>query len=140
MIVKSGQNEFHGNVFGNLRHDALNASDYFEQDEKSPFSHGQYGATLGGPIKRNRAFFFVGWEGNRLRRRATGQATVATDRMRNGDFSELAAPIRDPFTGARFSGNVIPANRLSPQAQLLLDFIPHADLGVLVSNYFGETS
>ncbi len=140
MVVKSGQNQFHGNVFGNLRHDALNAKGYFDQGDKPPFSHGQYGATLGGPINKNRTFFFVGWEGNRLRREATGLAAVATDRMRAGDFSELSTVIRDPYTRLPFPGNVIPASRLSPEAQRLLAYIPQADRAGLASNYFGTTS
>ncbi|HUG54805.1 MAG TPA: TonB-dependent receptor [Vicinamibacteria bacterium] len=139
MVVKSGQNEFHGNVFGNLRHDGLNAKGYFDQGDKPPFSHGQYGATLGGPIKKNRTFFFVGWEGNRLRREATGQASVATDRMRAGDFSELSTVIRDPYTRLPFPGNVIPSSRISPQAQRLLEYVPHANRPGLASNYFGTT-
>lgn len=140
MIVKSGTNRYHGNVFGNLRNDALNAKGYFDQGDKPPFSHGQYGATLGGPIVTNRTFFFVGWEGTRLRREATGQASVATNRMRAGDFSELSTPIRDPFTGLPFPGNVIPANRISPEAQRLLTYIPQANRAGLASNYFGTTS
>jgi hypothetical protein len=140
MVVKSGQNQLHGNVFGNLRHDTLNAKGFFDQGDRPPFSHGQYGATLGGPIKKNRTFFFVGWEGNRLRREATGQASAATDRMRSGDFSELSTVIRDPYTRLPFPGNVIPANRLSPEAQRLLAYVPHANRAGLASNYFGITS
>jgi hypothetical protein len=140
MVVKSGQNEFHGNVFGNLRHDALNAKGYFDQGDKPPFSHGQYGATLGGPIKKNRTFFFLGWEGNRLRREATGLASVATDRMRAGDFSELSTVIRDPYTRLPFPGNVIPADRRSPEAQRLLAYVPHANRAGLASNYVGTTT
>jgi outer membrane receptor protein involved in Fe transport len=140
MVVKSGQNAFHGNAFGNLRHDALNAKGYFDQGDKPPFSHGQYGATLGGPIKKNRTFFFVGWEGSRLRREATGQASVATDRMRAGDFSELSTVIRDPYTRLPFPGNVIPADRISPEAQRLLAYVPQANRAGLASNYFGTTS
>jgi hypothetical protein len=140
MVVKSGQNEFHGNVFGNLRNDALNAKGYFDQGDKPPFSHGQYGATLGGPIKKNRTFFFVGWEGNRLRREATGLASAATDKMRAGDFSELSTVIRDPYTRLPFPGNVIPANRLSTEAQRLLAYVPRANRAGLASNYFGTTT
>jgi outer membrane receptor protein involved in Fe transport len=140
MIVKSGQNEIHGNVFGNLRDDSLNAKGYFDQGDKPPFSHGQYGATLGGPIKKNRTFFFIGWEGNRLRREATAQASVATDRMRSGDFSELSTVIRDPYTRLPFPGNVIPSSRLSPEAQKLLAYVPQANRSGLASNYFGTTT
>lgn len=140
MVVKSGANQYRGNVFGNLRDESLNAKGYFDQGDKPPFSHGQYGATLGGPLVKNRTFFFVGWEGNRLRREATGQASVATDRMRAGDFSELSTAIRDPYTGTPFPGNVIPPNRLSPEAQRLLAYIPQANRAGLASNYFGTTS
>lgn len=140
MIVKSGTNEYHGNVFGNLRDASLNARGFFDQGDKPPFSHGQYGATVGGPILENRTFFFVGWEGTRLRRESTGQASVATDRMRGGDFSELSITIRDPYTGLPFPGNVIPASRLSPEAQRLLAYIPHANRPGLASNYFGTTT
>jgi hypothetical protein len=140
MVVKSGQNTVHGNVFGNLRNDALNARGYFDQGDKPPFSHAQYGATLGGPIVKNRTFFFVGWEGNRVRREVTGQGTVATDGMRGGDFSELSTAIRDPFTGQPFPGNVIPAGRIAPPAMALMAYIPHATRAGLAANYVGTTS
>jgi outer membrane receptor protein involved in Fe transport len=142
MVVKSGQNRVHGNLFGNLRHDSLNAKGYFDQGDKPPFSHGQYGATVGGPILKNRTFFFVGWEGNRLRRETTGQATAATERMRRGDFSELlpGTIIRDPYTGLPFAGNIIPSNRMSPEAQRLLQYIPLPNRAGLVTNYVGLTS
>lgn len=135
MVVKSGQNQPHGSAYIYHRGDELNARRFFDQGQPPPFDFNQFGATLGAPIVRNRTFFFVGYEGARSDRQTTGQNTTATDAFRRGDFSALATPIRDPFTGQPFPGNVIPADRLSPQAQQLLQYIPLPTQGGLVNNY-----
>lgn len=135
MVVKSGQNDLRGSAFTYHRNNELNARRYFDQSDPPPFDFYQFGATAGGPIVRNRAFFFFGYEGTRSDRRTTGTATAATDAMRRGDFSALAATIRDPFTQQPFPGNIIPANRLSPQAQALLQYIPLPTRDGLSANY-----
>lgn len=135
MTVKSGQNRPFGSAFLFHRGDDLNARRYFDQGAPPPFDFNQFGATLGGPILRNRTFFFVGYEGTRSNRQTTGTATVATEAFRRGDFSALATPIRDPYTQQPFPGNVIPSNRLAPQAQALMQYIPLPTRTGLANNY-----
>lgn len=140
MVVKSGQNALHGSGFLYHRNDKLNARRYFDQSGPPPFDFNQFGATLGGPIVRGRTFFFAGYEGTRSDRNTTGTSTAATEAMRRGDFSALATTIRDPFTQQPFPGNVIPQNRLSPQAQALLAYIPTPTREGLSANYVGTSS
>lgn len=139
MIVKSGQNVPHGSAFIYRRGDELNARRYFDQGAPPPFDYNQFGATLGGPIARNRVFFFFGYEGSRSDRQTTRTATTAPEAFRRGDFSALSTPIRDPFTGQPFPGNVIPADRLSPQAQALLEYVPLPTRDGLANNYVGTS-
>src|SRR5262249_10425634 len=124
MVVKSGQNSPKGSAFIYHRGDNLNARRFFDVGQPPPFDFNQFGATLGGPIVHNRTFFFVGYEGTRSHRETTGTQTAATEAMRRGDFSALSTVIRDPYTQQPFPGNIIPSNRLSPQAQALLQYIP----------------
>uniref|UniRef100_UPI0025C52AF3 TonB-dependent receptor n=1 Tax=Luteitalea sp. TaxID=2004800 RepID=UPI0025C52AF3 len=140
MIVKSGQNTPHGSAFIYHRNDQLNARRFFDQGQPPPFGFNQFGGTIGGPILRNRTFFFFGYEGSRSNRETTGTTTSATEAFRRGDFSALATPIRDPYTGQPFPGNVIPANRLSPQAQALLAYIPLPTQGGLANNYISTAT
>lgn len=139
MIVKSGQNALKGSAFIYHRNDALNARRYFDTTDPAPFDFNQFGGTIGGPIIRGRTFFFFGYEGTRSDRQLTGTSTAATAAMRAGDFSELSTIIRDPYTQQPFPGNVIPADRLSPQAQALLAFVPLPTRGGLSANYVATT-
>ncbi|HEY8551627.1 MAG TPA: TonB-dependent receptor [Vicinamibacterales bacterium] len=140
MIVKSGQNDLRGSAFIYHRNDDLQAKGYFDVGDTPPFTQNQFGATLGGPIFRNRTFFFVGYEGTRADRETTGQLTVATDAMRAGDFSALGTVIRDPYTGQPFPGNIIPADRIAPQARALMEYIPRANRDTLANNYVSTST
>jgi hypothetical protein len=139
MVVKSGQNSPHGSGFIYHRDDELNARRFFDQLDPPPFDFNQFGGTVGGPILRNRTFFFFGYEGTRSDRETTGTATTATEAMRRGDFSALSTTIRDPFTQQPFPGNVIPASRLSPEARALLQYIPMPTQPGLSANYVGTS-
>ena len=146
--LKSGTNEIHGSAFWFNRNTTLNARDFFNHgptDIKPGFERNQFGGTIGGPVIKNRLFLFGDYEG--LRQKQPGQpeyATVPTDLMRQGDFSELlcggnpacagtgiSAPVRvlDPSTGAQFMGsgaqpNVIPTNRVNTVGQAYLKAFP----------------
>lgn len=133
MVVKSGTNQLHGSLYDFVRNDKFNARQFFDQVKPPPFRFNQFGATFGGPLVipklyngRNKTFFFFAYEGDRTRQQSTGQGTAASAAMRSGDFSELLPKtvIRDPFTKQPFTGNIIPANRIAPQAQKLMAFIP----------------
>ena len=84
VITKSGSNDFHGSLFEYHRNDALDARDYFDGDEKPEFRRNQFGFTLGGPIKKDRTFFFVGYEGLRERLGRNIQTVVPNEAARDG--------------------------------------------------------
>ncbi len=129
-VTKSGTNEFHGTAFEFLRNEKLNARNFFANDVP-PFKRNQYGGTFGGPIVRDKLFFFGSYQGTR-ERSAPGSvtATVLTEAQRGGDFSGLSKTIKDPTTGQPFPGNVIPSDRLSQPALNFLDaFIPLPNRG-----------
>ncbi len=100
IITKSGTNGFHGSVYEFLRNEFTDAKPYFTASgAKTPsFKQNTFGATLGGPIVRNRTFLFFGYEGQRIRRAVTALATVPTQAMLNGIFPSTAT-LYDPTTG-----------------------------------------
>jgi carboxypeptidase family protein/TonB-dependent receptor-like protein len=136
---KSGTNAIHGSAFEFLRNDNLDAHQFFNP-AKDPvtgksipnkeFRRNQFGGALGMPIIKNKLFIFGDYSGMRqFQPLETFQATVPTQKMRNGDFSELLTgpnpvTITDPITGAPFAGNIIPADRINPVAQKYLNLFP----------------
>lgn len=134
----SGTNQYHLAAFEFLRNSYFDAKEWEQVGNKNPFRRNDYGFTLNGPVQipklfngRDRVFFMSNFE--QLRDRLTTQVTssVATQAMRNGDFSAPGIPvIYDPLTrysagGATpFPGNVIPMSRFSPQALTLLNYYP----------------
>ncbi|HUQ90729.1 MAG TPA: carboxypeptidase regulatory-like domain-containing protein, partial [Bryobacteraceae bacterium] len=137
--LKSGGNAFHGALYEFLRNEKLEARNFFAQS-RTPLKRNQFGATLGGPIKRNRVFFFTDYEGSRTRQGSTFNSVVPSSNELAGDFSS-GRPIYDPlttrenpavpgqFTRDRFPGNVIPANRLSSQALFFKSLFPVPNSG-----------
>src|SRR5579872_2850760 len=124
VIGKSGSNEFHGTLFEFLRNEDLNARNYFAQPGPRPeFRRNQYGLTVGGPIRKNRTFFFADWQGTRLRTGITRQSVVPTLAQRSGIFTTT---IYDPNTSPRvaFTNNTVPSNRVDPIAQQILQHYP----------------
>ncbi|HWC99076.1 MAG TPA: carboxypeptidase-like regulatory domain-containing protein, partial [Candidatus Sulfopaludibacter sp.] len=112
VIGKSGGNAYHGSVFEFFRNEALNARNLFAQPGPKPeFRRNQYGGTLGGPIQKNKTFFFTDWQGTRLRTGVTRFSVVPTLLQRQGVFTQA---IYDPATSPRtpFPANTIPANRI----------------------------
>ena len=102
VVTKSGTNAFHGAAYEFLRNSALDAKNFFDkpQDKIPPFKQNQFGGAIGGPIKKNRTFFFGDIDVFRQRLARTFVNTVPTAKMRDGDFSELlpGRQIYDPFT------------------------------------------
>ena len=123
-VTKSGTNEFHGSLFEFVRNQKLNARNFFANDVP-PFKRNQFGATLGGPLQRNRTFFFAAWQTTYQRSSpASRTATVLSAAQRAGDFSALGKRLADP-AGGFFPDNVIPGQRLHPAALAFLDaFVP----------------
>ena len=95
-VLKSGTNHFHGSAYGYVQDYRLNANSWQNNNQNpivaiNPFSQAQFGGTFGGPIKRDKLFFFVDYLGSRHHSGGTGSASVFTQAMRNGDFSALLA-------------------------------------------------
>ncbi len=93
-VLKSGTNSFHGSAYGYVQDYKLNANSWSNNHANpiiavNPYSQAQFGGTFGGPIKRNKLFFFVDYLGSRYHQGGQGQASVFTQAMRNGDFSAL---------------------------------------------------
>lgn len=146
VTTKSGTNELHGSAF--LFHDnsKLGAKNFFFRDPKTPKSLVTIpGFTLGGPIVKNKLFFFGGWEGLRERLNRSRLFTIATADQRAGDFSRFPGTvIYDPATSTAatgagrtpFAGNIIPAARQSRVARQLNALLPQPNLGGDNTNYF----
>jgi hypothetical protein len=129
-ITKSGTNSYHGNLFEFFRNSALDARDYFEDptEKKASFKQNQFGGTFGGPVIKNKLFFFGDYQGTSIRNPLTWVSTVPSLAERVGDFSDPSEPvIYDPATGLPFPGNRIPANRIDPVAQAFMNLYPVAN-------------
>ena len=132
--LKSGSNSFHGSAYEYLRNEKIQARNFFSPTVP-PLKRNQFGATIGGPIKHDKIFFFADYEGARTRQGTTQNSNVPSVQQLNGDFSG-GRPIFDPLTTAinpanpsqfvrtQFPGNVIPANRMSPQALFFKPLFP----------------
>ena len=158
MVSRSGSNSFRGTVFEYGRNRALNSNTFFGKRaglDKPPFVQNNFGGVLGGPVLRNKLFFFSSYEGYRNREGVLFRRTVPTAAMKAGDFSDYGnlttgavVPIYDPWTQCgitnpgngryngdcgtvpnrlQFPGNIIPDNRISPIARRYLDFPVYAE-------------
>jgi hypothetical protein len=112
LSIRSGTNQYSGSVFEYFRNDALNARNFFAAT-KAPFESNQFGGTFGGPVLKNRAFFFGDYQGLRQDQGRTVIATVPTAEMRTGNLSAISAQIFDPSNGQPFAGNIIPSTRIN---------------------------
>jgi hypothetical protein len=154
VTTKSGGNAFHGSVFEFARNDKFDSKNFFAVN-KEKLERNQFGGTLGGPVMipgmydgRNKTFFFASYEGHRRQQGVVDVSNVPSAAQRAGDFSGLA-PIFDPLTTTtvngtatrtQFADNKIPANRISPQAQFFMQYIPlpNAPGNTYVSNPLTE--
>ena len=146
LITKSGTNAFHGALFEFLRNEKLDAKPFFLRQGaiKPPLRQNQYGVQFNGPVMlpklyngKNKTFFMFGWESLRSGTQAPAIASVFTPKMRTGDFSEVlpGTVVRDPLTGTAFAGNIVPTNRLAPQALKALAYMPLPNGTGLLQNY-----
>jgi hypothetical protein len=138
-VTKSGTNNIHGNLFYFGRNSALDARNFFDpypDTVKPQLRRHQYGATIGGPVQKDKTFFFYGFQGQRQFQLLTKIGTLPLPQFWSGDFSKAGKTIIDPVTKQPFQGNIIPQNRISPQALQYRQFYPTAtDLTTPVSNY-----
>ena len=145
LTTKSGSNVFHGTAFEFFRHEALNARNVFATANavKPEFRRNQFGGVVGGPIVRDRTFFFVDYQGQRQTIGRTVISTVPTALQRQGVFTEPIAGrvpvIYDPATGGAtrlpFAGGMIPADRIDPVARALLQRYPEPTSPGTANNY-----
>ncbi len=152
VTIKSGTNQFHGTAYEYHTDNALRTRNYFRPAAVQPVKpkniFNQYGGTLGGPIRKDKLFFFGAYEGTKIRTAGGGAKSVAPLSIRNGDFSSLIPPgtncnltpmagcIFDPNTGTAdgknrtaFPGNKIPANRIDPAAAKMASLTPAPNVG-----------
>ena len=147
LVSKSGTNQFHGNLFEFLRNDNLNANDFFANRvgrAVAPLAYNQFGGTLGGPVKKNKIFFFTNYEAFFERRTVQSLITTPTAQQRTGDYSDTRTAngalitIFDPtttranpaggFVRDAFPGNVIPSNRIDAVGRNALTHFPQPNL------------
>jgi hypothetical protein len=186
--IKSGTNQFHGNAWEFIRNDKLDAANFFENSggiPKGEYRQNQFGATFGGPIRKDKTFFFMDYEGTRIRQAVPYVSTVPTALERSSGYTNLSelltqggtrtdvlgrtyalgqvfdpsttrpitCGVPDPVSGMTapctgvpagtqlgfvrepFPGNMIPANRLDPNAIKLLNLFPAPNLPGLFNNY-----
>jgi outer membrane receptor protein involved in Fe transport len=121
-VTRAGTNQFHGLAFGYLRDHRFNANNFFTPSQNDGLKRHQEGGTFGGPIRRDRTFFFASYQ-------ATSQdvvphditALVPTAAERQGDFSALSKHLKNPFTGQPYVNNLIPPSDFSPVARVILE-------------------
>ncbi|MFN7993552.1 MAG: TonB-dependent receptor [Bryobacteraceae bacterium] len=147
LTTKQGTNQFHGSAFEFLRNNNMDARNFFSASRPS-YQRNQFGGYVGGPIRKNKTFFFGGYEALRERKGLTYSGQVPTPAMLNGDFSALLSQ-PDPNTGASsyriidplscsnppfgatcqpFAGNIIPANRINSVAKVVIPYFPAPDI------------
>ena len=144
-VLKSGTNKFHGSAYEFFRNTALDARGFFPAT--TPIEHqNQFGGSLGGPIKKNKAFFFASADGYKFNSGSIpALQSIPTLAARTGDFGAFPAVIYDPATTTTsatgissrvpFSGNVIPSNRLSPVSKSFQSYLPTPINSNLQNNY-----
>jgi hypothetical protein len=149
--IKSGTNQVHGSAFEYNTNNNFEARAFFlpANQQKPKYIQNQYGATVGGPIKRDKLFYFLSYEGTLESRLADNNATlftVPTAAIRSGNMSGSTTPVYDPMTGnsngtgrTPFPGNIIPLSRQSPiVTQGILPLLPLPNYSGLTSNYYSS--
>ncbi|PYU69085.1 MAG: hypothetical protein DMG49_14305 [Acidobacteria bacterium] len=171
MTTKSGTNAFHGSAYEYFRNTVLDANNYFSNAAgiaRAQLNQNQYGVSFSGPIVKDKAFFFFGWEGFALRKGIPNSLTVPTAAMLNGDFSAICQTgftngicndpnhqIYDPcggtvvggagcpgYSGSRtpFLNNLIPSTRIDPSATVLAKLWAAPNRPGLANNFVNNTS
>jgi len=133
LVTKSGSNMIHGSAFEFNNNQHFNARNFFQAagTDKPLNIYNNFGGTVGGPIKKNKLFYFLSYDGTRQRSAGPGFYTVPTEAFKAGDFSAVSTVIYDPNTGnpdgsgrTPFAGNKIPGNRIDSIAQKIQSYYP----------------
>ncbi len=142
LVTKSGANQFHGVAYDFVRNRAFQAGQFFQPRTGKPrFSYNQFGGNFGGPIKKDKTFFFGNYEG---RRASTGdilQGLIPTTPMTAGNFNSTGKIVRDPLNAnAPFPGDVIPTSRFNPISSKLLQYFPVPNISRPGANFLATPS
>jgi hypothetical protein len=125
VAIKSGTNSLHGAAFEFLRNDKLDTRNLFDTTGRAPnLRRNQFGGVLGGPVRKNKTFFFVSYDGTRLRQANVSTNRIPTPAQLGGDLSSLGTNIIDPISGTPFPGAQIPAARINPLSKAIGAFWP----------------
>ena len=146
-VIKSGTNLFRGNVFEFYRNSKMDANSWSNNRSNAPKPERRqdiFGGTLGGPIMKDKLFFFGNYQGTRFKAPGFETISVAPESWRNGDLSSVTSVIKDPSTGQVFAGNQIPASRISPIARAILGNtslypLPNRSVSGVTGNFVGPT-
>ncbi|MBW8870037.1 MAG: carboxypeptidase regulatory-like domain-containing protein, partial [Acidobacteriales bacterium] len=141
LVTRSGTNQFHGTLWEFLRNDAVDANNYFALTQE-PLKQNQFGATVGAPMKKDKAFVFGFYEGFRNRQGESALTTVPSLKQRSGDFSELCTEgftagfcnnpqhqLFNVFANAPYPNNQVPDNQINTVSRNLLAFFPLPNAG-----------
>jgi hypothetical protein len=144
VTIKSGTNQVHGTAYEFLRNDVFDARDAFVYTDRDgdgkadpdALRRNQYGATLGGPLRRNQTFYFGSFEGTQIHTTSSSLATIPTLLERQGIFNSALVTVRDPATGQPFPNNAIPQSRWDPVAARMAGLWPEPNFqGTTRANY-----
>jgi hypothetical protein len=128
MVTKGGTNAYHGTLYEMNQNAWLNANTFqnnANRQSRPAFVRNQFGGNVGGPIRKNKAFFFVNYSGMRNRTYGAVNFELPGVAMRTGDFSaQKSTQLYNPFSGAPFPNNQIPASMITKQAQVLNAYLP----------------
>lgn len=138
VVTRSGSNQLHGFAYEYLRNRDLDAPNFFDGSQKPEYNRNQFGGGAGGPIVRDRLFFFVSADGLTEQQGFSHLGSVPTLAERSGDLSSAGATVVDPFTGQPFPGNRIPAGRIDPLSAKILALFPLPNLNGNAGNYLGQ--
>lgn len=135
--IKSGTNQFHGEAWEFFRNTVLNAQGFFKPvgGGSLPFNQNQFGGAFGGPIKKDKLFFFADYEGFRRVSHPVQFATLPTTAMASGNFSSFGVAIANPITGTTYANGIIPQSAFTPLATAVLSALPAPNLPGNSNNY-----
>jgi len=142
VVTRSGGNQFHGTAYEFFRNGVLDGNNFFAPSgQPAPkYRRNQFGGTLGGPLVRNRTFFFVDYESTRMAAGQTLIANVPTLAERGGDFSHSSLVAIDPATGQPIPGGKIPQYYLNPIGMAIAALYPQPDRNVPGANFVSSPS
>ena len=142
VVTKSGTNAFHGAAWEFVRNNAFDARNFFLKPNQdiAALHQNQFGVAGGGPIIKNKTFFFGNIDLTRIRQGQFATGNVPTDAQRTGDLSGFTKKLVDPTSGQQFAGNLIPTSQINPISAALLKYYPEPNASNPTQNYSNNLS